>query len=135
MLRAACVLRLQQGTGVPRSFFNPRLPPTAPLPARPPPPHPTAVDPLFHAFCEGAERNPDDDASDSEGEGEGGSGFFYDEDAALAGAAAAALGVGDVEELLGADPGRFADPDDGDAFEEFEGQAAPPGGSGANGTS
>lgn len=55
---------------------------------------------LFQAFCEGAERNPDD-LSDDDDEA-GGGGFFYDEDAALAGIASAALGVGDVDEVRSA---------------------------------
>ncbi|KAL4434478.1 hypothetical protein ABPG75_000919 [Micractinium tetrahymenae] len=74
---------------------------------------------LFQAFCDGAERNPDDHSDEEEGEG---GGFFYDEDAALAGIASAALGVGDVDELVGADPGRFddAEEEEGDDYEEFE---------------
>ncbi|PRW59239.1 chloride conductance regulatory ICln-like isoform X1 [Chlorella sorokiniana] len=79
------------------------------------------LDDLFQAFCEGAERNPDW-SEDEEEEGEGG-GVFFDEDEVLAGAAAASLGMGDVDELVGQDPGRFEDAE-GDEFEEFEQQAA-----------
>lgn len=62
-----------------------------------------AVEALFQAFCEGAERNPDDLSDDDDA---GGGGFFYDEDAALAGIASAALGVGDVDEVRSAGGGQ-----------------------------
>lgn len=88
----------------------------------------TQVEALFQAFCEGAERNPDDFSDDDEA---GGGGFFYDEDAALAGIASAALGVGDVDELVGADPSRFddADEEEGDddaGYEEHGGAGSAP---------
>ncbi len=68
--------------------------PAAPDPD--PDPRSAAVEALFQAFCEGAERNPDNHSDEEEG---GAGGFFYDEDAALAGIASAALGVGDVDEV------------------------------------
>jgi nucleotide-sensitive chloride channel 1A len=93
--------------------------PARPLPElRLVPADPAALDLLFAALCAGAERNPDGDAEEGQGS------LFFDQDEALAGAAGAALRMSgdDVGDLVGGDPGRFDDPDDGgeDKYEEDE---------------
>jgi hypothetical protein len=52
------------------------------------------VEAIFQAFCDGAVRNPDQDAEE-EGQGS----LFFDEDEALAGAVDVALVTEDVEEV------------------------------------
>lgn len=83
------------------------------------------LDALFQAFCEGAERNPDHSEGSEDEDAPSGGAFFYDQDAALAGVAAASLGFADVEELVGADPGRFEDAEGDDEYEEFGGEEQP----------
>ena len=87
---------------------------------------PSAVEALFQAFCQGAERNPDNEPGGGDDEdSHGGGAFFYDEDEVLAGAAAA-IAVEDVDELVGNDPDRFGDAEDEeDDYEEEEGEEQP----------
>ena len=79
------------------------------------PTDPTILDAIFDSFCQGAERNPD---ADAEEEGQGS--LFFDQAEVLAGALEAAEIDEDVDELVGDDPDRFGDAENGEKEEGIE---------------